>query len=212
MLAFAKDSDPFQVLTAKVRDFTFHGFESGWSGPPYDPFALAAIWGIEVSPNKDVVDARIVPAKGGTLRIEFNPDRPTARINYSVAHELGHSLFPDCAEIIRHRVKHSGATRDEWQLEMLCNIAAAEILMPIGALREEDLEPDIDRLLDLREGVRRFKRGRAVEGLAADTQKTVWGLWRVRNQTPLQVGTWWTMRSVRARVRQRSIRGVRYSV
>jgi O-acetyl-ADP-ribose deacetylase (regulator of RNase III) len=150
VLNLAGDSDPVQVLTAKVRNLIFSAFESGWSGPPYDPFALAALWGIEVTPSKDVVDAQILPGKGGTLRIEFNPDRPTARINYSVAHELGHSLFRDCADIVRHRIKHSGATRDEWQLEMLCNIAAAEILMPVGALRREDLEPEIDRILDLR--------------------------------------------------------------
>jgi O-acetyl-ADP-ribose deacetylase (regulator of RNase III) len=150
VLALARDSDPVQVLTAKVRDLIFHAFESGWSGPPYDPFALAAMWGVEVTPSKDVVDAQILTRKGGALRIEFNPDRPTGRINYSVAHELGHSLFPDCADIVRHRIKHSGATRDEWQLEMLCNIAAAEILMPVGTLRREDLEPEVDLLLDLR--------------------------------------------------------------
>lgn len=150
VLALAGDSDPVRVLTAKVRDLIFSAFESGWSGPPYDPFALAALWGIDVIPSKDVVDAQILTGKGGAHRIEFNPDRPAGRINYSVAHELGHSLFPDCADIVRHRIKHGGATRDEWQLEMLCNIAAAEILMPVGALRREDLEPGVDRILDLR--------------------------------------------------------------
>jgi O-acetyl-ADP-ribose deacetylase (regulator of RNase III) len=150
VLALAGDSDPIEVVAAKVRDLTFRAFESGWSGPPYDPFALAMLHGIEVIPSKDVVDAQILPGTGGKLRIEFNPDRSTGRINYSVAHELGHSLFPDCAEIVRHRTKHSGATRDEWQLEMLCNMAAAEILMPVGALRRDELEPDVDRLLDLR--------------------------------------------------------------
>ena len=85
------------------------------------------------------------------MRIVFNPDRPAARINYSVAHELGHSLFPDCADLVRNRTRHTGATRDEWQLEMLCNIAAAEILMPVGTLRAEDLKPEVDRLLELRQ-------------------------------------------------------------
>src|SRR5207302_376437 len=40
---------------------------------------------------------------------------------------------------------------DEWQLEMLCNIAAAELLMPIGsfpALKEEVLT--VEHLMDLR--------------------------------------------------------------
>lgn len=150
VLSFAAGSDPVETLVAKVRDLVFRAFESGWSGPPYDPFALAAFLGIEVSPSKDVIDAQTVTGSGRRLRIEFNPDRPPARINYSVAHELGHSLFPDCAELVRHRLKHSGATPDEWQLEMLCNIAAAEILMPVGTLRRDDLEPSIDRLLELR--------------------------------------------------------------
>ncbi len=151
VLALAGESDPVAVLTAKVRKLVFSAFEAGWSGPPYDPFSLAALLGIEVAPSKDVVDAQILTAKGGTLRIVFNPDRPAARINYSVAHELGHSIFPDCAEIVRNRVRHSGAKRDEWQLEMLCNVAAAEILMPVGTLRTEDLKPEVDRLLELRQ-------------------------------------------------------------
>src|SRR5260370_4105471 len=151
VLALAGESDPVAVLTAKVRKLVFSAFEAGWSGPPYDPFSLAALLGIEVAPSKDVVDAQILTAKGGTLRIVFNPDRPAARINYSVAHELGHSIFPDCAEIVRNRVRPSGAKRDEWQLEMLCNVAAAEILMPVGTLRTEDLKPEVDRLLELRQ-------------------------------------------------------------
>jgi O-acetyl-ADP-ribose deacetylase (regulator of RNase III) len=150
VLTFAGGSDPVQTLLAKVRDLVFRAFESGWAGPPYDPFALAALLGIEVSPSKDVIDAQTLTGSGSSLRIEFNPDRPVARINYSVAHELGHSLFPDCSELVRHRLKHSGATPDEWQLEMLCNIAAAELLMPVGTLRRDDLEPNIDRLLQLR--------------------------------------------------------------
>ena len=150
-LALAGDSDPLEILTAKVRELIFNAFEAGWSGPPYDPFALAALLGIEVAPSKDVVDAQILSGRGRSLRIVFNPDRPAARINYSVAHELGHSLFPDCADLVRNRTRHTGATRDEWQLEMLCNIAAAEILMPVGTLRAEDLKPEVDRLLELRQ-------------------------------------------------------------
>jgi O-acetyl-ADP-ribose deacetylase (regulator of RNase III) len=150
VLRLAGDSDPVEVISAKVRDLIYQAFEQGWSGPPYDPFALAALKGIEVAPSGDVLDAQILTAKGGALRILFNPDRPPARINYSVAHEIGHSLFPDCAEIVRHRLKHTGSTRDEWQLEMLCNLAAAEILMPVGSLRREDLDPAIDAISELR--------------------------------------------------------------
>jgi hypothetical protein len=150
VLAFSEGCDPIQAITAKAKSLTFHAFESGWSGPPYDPFKLADLMKIEVLPCEDVPDARPSPAGAGAVRIEFNPNRPAARIKYSIAHELGHTLFPDCAETVRNRTRHSKTTRDEWQLEMLCNIAAAEILMPTGSLRGDDLDPNMDRLLELR--------------------------------------------------------------
>src|SRR5581483_10853484 len=148
VLALAREADPVEIVLAKARELTFSALELGWSGPPYDPFRLAELLNIRVIANEDVPDARTTPS-AGRLRIEFNPNRPAARINYSIAHEIGHSFFPDCAEMIRNRSKHAGS-KDEWQLEMLCNLAAAEILMPIGTLREVDLEPKIDRVLDLR--------------------------------------------------------------
>jgi hypothetical protein len=38
-------------------------------------------------------------------------------LTITIAHEIGQSLFRDCAEIVRHRIRHSRATRDEWQLK-----------------------------------------------------------------------------------------------
>lgn len=150
VLAFSKGGDPVGAIVAKARSLTFQAFESGWSGPPYDPFALADLMGIEVQPCQSVADARTVPAGSDKVRIEFNPNRPPARVNYSIAHELGHTLFPDCAQMVRNRARHSGASKDEWQLEALCNIAAAEILMPIGTLSTAELDPTVDHLLELR--------------------------------------------------------------
>ena len=70
---------------------------------------------------------------GDAGRIEYNPNRPRERRRYSVAHEIAHTLFPDCAKRVRHRGSHHGKRpgSDDWQLEALCNIAAAEILMPV---------------------------------------------------------------------------------
>ena len=116
---------------------------------PYDPFLLAELLGINVLPNDDVADARIVPTAEG-LRIEFNPKRPHGRIRYSVAHEIAHTLFPDCAEAVRNRVPMADMRADAWQLELLCNIAAAEFLMPVGYTNLEQERLDIDNLLKLR--------------------------------------------------------------
>lgn len=44
---------------------------------------------------------------------------------------------------------------DEWQLEMLCNIAASEILMPIGSLAQKDIrEVSVASVWDLRKKYR----------------------------------------------------------
>ena len=78
-------------------------------------------------------DARVC-YRSGRFSVEYNPNRQRSRIRFSVAHEIGHTLFPDCADLVRNRVALKQAERDEWQLELLCNLAAAEFLMPIGAL------------------------------------------------------------------------------
>ena len=148
VMAFAQGDDPLSTIQTKARQTVVEASENGWQGPPYDPFQLAELLGIGVLPNDAVVDARIVPVPEG-LRIEFNPNRPHGRVRYSVAHELAHTLFPDCAEVVRNRTTSVGLRDDDWQLELLCNIGAAELLMPTGYTKLEDEGIDIDNLLRL---------------------------------------------------------------
>lgn len=75
VLALAQDADPIAIVIAKARALVFQAMEAGWSGPPYDPIALAGLMGIEVSPSKDVLDARTFTTGSGKFRIEFNPNR-----------------------------------------------------------------------------------------------------------------------------------------
>ncbi|MFL5612428.1 MAG: ImmA/IrrE family metallo-endopeptidase [Gemmatimonadaceae bacterium] len=88
-----------------------------------------------------------MPKSDRDVRIEFNPNRPKGRVRYSLAHEIAHTLFPDCAEQVRDRGRHQDMRGDEWQLEALCNVGAAEILMPFGSLSKELTEEP--RLQDL---------------------------------------------------------------
>ena len=80
------------------------------------------------------------------MKIEFNPTRPRERVRFSIAHEIAHSLFPDAAEQPRHR-GGTATSPDEWQLEMLCNLAAAEFVMPLGSLPQSDELPTIEQLM-----------------------------------------------------------------
>lgn len=142
-------ADPVQWIEEQSRRLALTAMEQGWDGPPYDAFELADALGIEVVARQDLEDARLV-STDGRPRIEFNPQRRRARIRFSVAHEIGHSLFDDYADRARYRdtEEHRG---DDWQLEMLCNVAAAELLMPAGALPiSEAANLDLVRLLDQR--------------------------------------------------------------
>jgi Zn-dependent peptidase ImmA (M78 family) len=145
------EPDPVNAIIHHARRLVLDAIERGWSGPPYNPFALAEMCGMQVLPTEAVMDARTTSGSDGRFKIEFNPQRPAARMRYSIAHELGHTLFPDCAVETRNRATHQQMKDDDWQLESLCNIAAAEILMPFGTLQEEaTIRPSVDRVLDLR--------------------------------------------------------------
>jgi O-acetyl-ADP-ribose deacetylase (regulator of RNase III) len=151
VLGLPQPDDPVGYITKRVREVIFDAVEAGWSGPPFDPFTLAEHLNLSVVPRDDILDARTVPLESDRLQIEFNPNRPNARVRFSIAHEIAHTFFPDCKDRVRNRARREHMEMGEWQLEMLCNIAAAELLMPIGTfpdLREKRLS--IDSLMDLR--------------------------------------------------------------
>jgi O-acetyl-ADP-ribose deacetylase (regulator of RNase III) len=148
---FAGADDPMAIVVSKARQITFDALEAGWSGPPFDPIQLAEHLGLTVVPKDDIADARILKQPDGQMTIEYNPNRPRGRVRYSIAHEIAHTFFPDYADKVRNRDEKSDISGDDWQLEMLCNIGAAELIMPIGSfpdLRGESIS--IDKLMELR--------------------------------------------------------------
>ncbi len=151
VIMFASGDDPVAKILQEASRAALKAMEHGWSGPPFDPFLLAELMHIAVVPNSQVLDARTVPLKGDRLQIEYNPDRPRARTRYSVAHEIAHTFFPDCAERVRNRTAPQNCGRKEWELEMLCNIGAAELLMPTGSLADTTSQSlSIQDVIDLR--------------------------------------------------------------
>jgi Zn-dependent peptidase ImmA (M78 family)/O-acetyl-ADP-ribose deacetylase (regulator of RNase III) len=139
--------DPAALIAARACRLALEAMEDGWMGPPFDPFELAEKRGVGLFAREDVADARLVP--GSPPRIEFNPHRHGPRVRFSIAHELAHLLFSDHDEQIQHR--GAPASGDAWQLELLCNVAAAELLMPAGAFPQERLDDlSLAHLLDVR--------------------------------------------------------------
>ncbi|MCY4221151.1 MAG: ImmA/IrrE family metallo-endopeptidase [Thiotrichales bacterium] len=151
ILKFAGNEDPVARMEKKVRQVVLDAVDKGWSGPPFDPIELAHILNISVQPNSELADACVFWADDN-YQIEYNPHRPRSRVNFSIAHEIAHTFFPDCAEVVRNR-SYSRLEDPNWQLEVLCNIGAAELTMPIESFSSEgDIDAiTIEELMQLRQ-------------------------------------------------------------
>jgi hypothetical protein len=139
--------DPMDAIKTKARDLVLQAFELGWQGPPYSPIQLAKLMNIDVIPNDEVADARILPIKNN-FQIQYNPFQRQTRINFSVSHEIAHTLFSDCANSIRNREENPVEHRE---LEQLCNAAAAEIQLPYAIFSNDanSAVPSMAGLIDL---------------------------------------------------------------
>ena len=142
--AFAKDVDPLVAMEDAARALVLKAREKGWQGPPFNPLRIAEMLEVQVEANSSVADARLVATDNGP-KIEFNPQQPRERVRFSIAHEIAHLLFPDWSEQIRNR--GGDKTPDDWQLEMLCNLAASEFVLPIGSLSSASDIPPIEDLM-----------------------------------------------------------------
>lgn len=149
VLSFAQGSDPIKRMETFAQQKVFEAISLGWSGPPFDPLGLANLLRIQVSPNAAITDARVYDSGGKTV-IEFNPNRPAGRVNFSIAHEIAHTFFSDWREKIRNRERNFDG-QQSWQLEMLCNIGAAEILMPLGSFPHDVARAEsIESVMEIR--------------------------------------------------------------
>lgn len=96
---------------------------------------IASLQGIKVAPMNiernrgEKRDAVLMPTPSGR-QILYNPASPKQRIAFSIAHEISHTFFPSNGGA-RFRNVHSSNSREANELERLCDLGAAEILMPI---------------------------------------------------------------------------------
>jgi O-acetyl-ADP-ribose deacetylase (regulator of RNase III) len=146
--ALAGGADPISVVEDAVRKLVLKAREKGWNGPPFNPIFLADMLNVRVEANSSISDARILQTERGPV-IEFNPKQPRERVRFSIAHEIAHFLFPDWRDQVRNR-GGSEHEIDEWQLEVLCNIAASEIVLPIGSMNSLSKVPPIEELMTKR--------------------------------------------------------------
>lgn len=144
VIGLEADSDPVNLIRERARDLVLSAFDKGWSGPPFNPTFLAGLVGANLEANSSIADARLL-LSGDQALIEYNPRQARERTRFSIAHEVAHMLFPDWKEEVRHR--NGPRPADTWQLEMLCNIAASEFVMPIGSIGASENISPIENLM-----------------------------------------------------------------
>lgn len=120
-------------------DDMMRAVDARWSPPPYDPLLVAQALGIRCIPVDDEgLDDAMVFVQNGEPTILYRQERAKVRTRFNIFHEIAHTLFPDYQEAIRYR--RTGRTRlfdPDGQLEYLCNLAAAEFLMPMDLFWED---------------------------------------------------------------------------
>lgn len=121
------------AIRRRARDLVARASALGWDGPPFDVGELASLCGLRVSYESELrpdQDACVMPGL-----VLLNPAKPRVRQRYSLAHEVGHTLFPDYAAELKRAGRLWRRDGDESEFEQLCQVAGAELLMPLGPFR-----------------------------------------------------------------------------
>ena len=126
--------DPEEIIRHLARNEIADAKNYGLIGPPFDPRILASIMGIQHEESKQLIhskDAELQPIEKGNrnLIIRYNPNKPKTRQNFSIAHEIAHTLFPEYRD--QYKAHHKiGKFNPDSEVEFLCDLGASEIIMP----------------------------------------------------------------------------------
>ena len=97
---------------------------------------LASMAGITVSPMNKAPsatqnrEALLYRDSKGDRHAFYDPTSSDGRVNFSIAHEIVHTFFPNSMSGARFRSIHTDQSREATELERLCHLGASELLMP----------------------------------------------------------------------------------
>lgn len=140
--------DPRSLVINQARRLNalHRQFEGGTSTPLERLKQLASLKGFEVAPmlldgrhdtqrEAVVIMADTSHSKGG--QIFYNPLRSPGRVAFSIAHEIAHTFFPSTHGGARFREMLDDEEQEASELERLCHVGAAELLMPLEEFSQE---------------------------------------------------------------------------
>lgn len=113
--------------------------EAAFDRPPFDPRILGSLRNVlSVKPTSMVGAARLVP-DGRALLIEVNQDHSLGKQNFSIDHEVSHTLMPGYANAAVNDFE-TGTFSSNQEEEYFCDVGAAALLLDprwLGPLASE---------------------------------------------------------------------------
>ena len=136
--------DPRREVTRIARELneSLRSFD-GVENPRRRLEILASMAGINVSPMNTTPsvaqnrEALLYQDSNGNRHAFYDPTSSDGRINFSIAHEIVHTFFPNSLTGARFRGVHTEQSREATELERLCDLGASELLMPQEEFLEE---------------------------------------------------------------------------
>lgn len=131
LLKVTGENDPTRAITKRAAELID---EAVLDQPPFYPEILASFRGVSEVRRKSMAGAaRLVPEKG-SLIIEVNQDHSAGKQNFSIDHEVAHTLLPTYAVgIVDDEV--TGQFPSNSETELLCDIGASALLLDARWLR-----------------------------------------------------------------------------
>ena len=133
------DARSLVVTQARKLNASYRRFEISGNTPMERLTFIASLQGLTLAPmniersrheRRDAVVILNGADKGKRGQILYNPDRPSARRAFSIAHEIAHTFFPSTSGGARFREMTASDSQEMSELERLCDLGAAEVLMP----------------------------------------------------------------------------------
>jgi Zn-dependent peptidase ImmA (M78 family) len=100
-------------------------------GPPTDLHLCASLQGIvDVVPAKMRESGRIIPSRRGLI-VQLNEEDSPRRRNFTLAHEIAHTLFPSySSRPVARSDSMTGAFDQSKEEEYLCDVGASALIFP----------------------------------------------------------------------------------
>lgn len=135
------ETNPKTLIRRLAHEKVAYAKKHGWEGPPFCPKIFASIFDIRCREVDFEIggEGRIVLHPDGRAVIEYRKKRLIERQRFTIFHEFAHTLFPDFCEF-RGALNHASPRKladPEKEFETLCDVAAAEMLLPHDNFRSD---------------------------------------------------------------------------